>query len=109
PLTTLQKLGIIPNQVFETNEIEVSHYSLSLVGDYNENSKGSRLLVTEDGPAVNVEIAGESIKALQGGEAVWIDTGKKWKIVLPRQKKPTRFLTIRFKDTDPAANPSAEP
>jgi quercetin dioxygenase-like cupin family protein len=109
PLRTLPGLGVIPKGIFQTDEIEISSYSLSLVGDYNENSRGSRLLVAEDGPTVNVGIEGESTKALRGGEAVWIETGKKWKIVLPRRNKPTRFLTIRFKDTDPAANPGVKP
>jgi len=109
PLRTLPGLGVIPRGIFQTDEIEISSYSLSLVGDYNENSSGSRLLVAEDGPTVNVGIEGESTKALQSGEAVWIETGKKWKVVLPRGNRATRFLTIRFKDTDPAANPGVKP
>jgi hypothetical protein len=52
-----------------------------------------------------VEIAGESAKSLGNGETVWLEAGKEWKIILPRQARPTRFLMIRFKDADAAAKP----
>jgi len=98
PLRALPKLGIVPRRSFETDEISVAFYSLSLVGTYNEDSKSPRLLVVEDGPQLHVEITGESAKSLSNGETVWIDAGKEWKMVLPRGDKPTRFLMIRFKD-----------
>jgi hypothetical protein len=104
-LRSLPKLGIIPRPVFETDEIEVASYSLSFVGDHHEDSRSPRLLVAEDGPSVHVEIAGESGKYLNSGETAWIEAGKEWKVVLPRQNKPTRFLRIRFKDADATAKP----
>jgi hypothetical protein len=105
PLRALPKLGIVPRRAFETDEIEVASYSLSLVGNYNEDSKSPRLLVAEDGPQLHVEIAGESAKSLSNGETVWLEAGKEWKIILPRENKPTRVLMIRFKDTAAAAKP----
>ncbi|MGB2898202.1 MAG: hypothetical protein WBB89_02980 [Candidatus Acidiferrum sp.] len=105
PLRVLPKLGIGPRRSFETDEIVVASYSLSLVGTYNEDSKSPRLFVAEDGPQLHVEIAGESARSLSNGETVWLDAGKEWKIILPRQDKPTRFLMIRFKDLDAAAKP----
>ncbi len=105
PLKVLPKLGIDPRRSFETAEIAVASYSLSLVGTYNEDSKSPRLFVAEDGPQLHVEIAGKSAKSLSNGETVWLEAGKEWKIILPRQDKPTRFLMIRFKDADAAAKP----
>jgi len=105
PLRALPKLGIGPRRAFETDEISVASYSLSLVGTYNEDSQNSRLLVAENGPQLHVEIAGESAKSLSNGETVWLEAGKEWKIILPRQDKSTRFLMIRFKNADPAAKP----
>ena len=105
PLRVLPKLGIGPRRSFETDEIAVASYSLSLVGTYNEDSKSSRLFVAEDGPQLHVEIAGESARSLSNGETVWLEAGKEWKIILPRQDKPTRFLMIRFKDAAAAAKP----
>jgi hypothetical protein len=100
PLKALPKLGIVPRRSFETDEISVAFYSLSLVGTYNEDSKSPRLLIAEDVPRLHVEIAGESAKSLSNGETVWLEAGKEWKIILPRQDKPTRFVMIRFKDAD---------
>jgi hypothetical protein len=100
PLKALPKLGIVPKRSFETDEISVAFYSLSLVGTYNEDSKSRRLLIAEDVPRLHVEIAGESDKSLSNGETVWLEAGKEWKIILPRQEKPTRFVMIRFKDAD---------
>jgi hypothetical protein len=105
PLRVLPKLGIGPRRSFETDEIAVASYSLSLVGTYSEDSKSSRLLVAEDGPQLHVEIAGESAKSFSNGETVWLEAGKEWKIILSRQNKPTRFLMIRFKDAAAAAKP----
>jgi len=105
PLRLLPKLGIGPRRSFETDEIAVASYSLSLVGSYNEDSKSPRLFVAEDGPQLHVEIAGESARSLSNGETVWLEAGKEWKIILPRQNKPTRFLMIRFKDAAAAAKP----
>jgi hypothetical protein len=105
PLRALPKLGTVPRRSFETDEIEVASYSLSLVGTYNEDSKSSRLLVAEDGPQLHVEIAGESAKSLTNGETIWLEAGKQWKILLPRQNKPTRFLMIRFKDAAAPTKP----
>jgi hypothetical protein len=105
PLRALPKLGIGPRRSFETDAIAVASYSLSLVGTYNEDSKSPRLLIAEDGPQLHVEIAGESAKLLGNGETVWLEAGKEWKIILPRQNKPARFLTIRFNDADSAGKP----
>jgi hypothetical protein len=105
PLRVLPKLGIGPRRSFETREIAVASYSLSLVGTYNEDSKSPRLIVAEDGPQLHVEIVGESAKSFSNGETVWLEAGKEWKIILPRQDKPTRFLMIRFKDANSAATP----
>jgi hypothetical protein len=105
PVRVLRKLGIGPRRSFETGEIAVASYSLSLVGTYNEDSKSPRLLVAEDGPQLRVEIAGESAKTFGNGETVWFEAGKEWKIILPRQDKPTRLLMIQFKNADVAAKP----
>jgi hypothetical protein len=105
PLRVLQKLGIGPRRSLETGEIAVASYSLSLVGSYNEDSKSPRLFVAEDGPQLHVEVAGEPAKTFGNGETVWLEAGKEWKIILPRQDKPTRFLMIQFKNADVAAKP----
>jgi hypothetical protein len=105
PLRVLQKLGIGPRRSFETDEIAVASYSLSLVGNYNEDSKSPRLFVAEDGPQLHVEIAGEPAKALNNGETVWVGAGQEWKIILPRQDKATRFLMIQFKNAENTAKP----
>jgi hypothetical protein len=47
---------------------------------------------------LHVEIAGASAMSLSNGETVWLEAGREWKIILPRQDKPTQFLMIRFKD-----------
>lgn len=105
PLRALPKLDIVPRRSFETDEIAVCSYSLSLVGNYKEDFKSPRLLVAEGGPQLHVEIAGESAKSFSNGETVWLEAGKEWKILLPRQNKPTRFLMIRFKDATTIAKP----
>jgi hypothetical protein len=61
PLRSLPQLGIIPRRVFKTDEVEVSSFSISLVGSYNEDSKSAKSLVAEDGPPVHVEIAREPL------------------------------------------------
>jgi hypothetical protein len=105
PLRRLSKLGLIPWRVFETDEIEVSSYSPSVAGTYNQDSHSSRLLVAEIGPRVHVEVEEEAEHSLQSGESIWIETGKDWRIVVPKENKPTRFLMIRFKDANAAAKP----
>lgn len=105
PLRRLSKLGMIPRRVLETDEIEVSSYSPSLAGSYNQDSHSSRLLVAQAGPRVHVEIEEEAEHSLQNGESVWIEAGKDWRIVLQKEDRPTRFLMIRFKDADAAAKP----
>jgi hypothetical protein len=105
PLRRLAKVGMIPRRMFETDEIEVSSYSPSLAGTYNQDSRSSRLLLAEDGPRVHVAVEEEGEHSLESGESVWIETGKDWKIILPKQDKPTRFLLIRFKARDAAAKP----
>ena len=105
PLRLLAKLGVGPRRSFETDEIAVASYSLSLVGNYSEDSKSPRLLVAEDGPQLHVDIAGESAKHLSNGETAWLEAGKEWKIILPGQNKPTRFLMIQFKDAAAPAKP----
>ncbi len=105
PLRLLAKLGVGPRRSFETDEIAVASYSLSLVGNYSEDSKSPRLLVAEDGPQLHVDIAGESAKHLSNGETAWLEAGKEWKIILPGQNEPTRFLMIQFKDAAAPAKP----
>jgi hypothetical protein len=105
PLRRLSKVGMIPRRVFETDKIEVSSYSPSLAGTYSQDSHGSRLLVAEVGPRAHVEVEGEAEHSLESGESLWIEAGKDWRIVLPKESKPTRFLMIRFKDPDAAAKP----
>jgi hypothetical protein len=105
PLRRLSKLGMIPRRVFETDKIEVSSYSPSLAGTYKQDSHSSRLLVAEIGPRVHVEVEEEAEHSLESGESIWIEAGKDWRIVVPKENKPTRFLMIRFKDADAAAKP----
>ncbi len=103
PLRRLSKLGMIPRRMFETDEIEVSSYSASSAGTYNrQDSHSSRLLVAEVGPQVHVEVEQEADHFLESGESIWIETGKDWRIVVPKENKPTRFLVIRFKHGETA-------
>jgi quercetin dioxygenase-like cupin family protein len=100
PLRRLAKLGMIPRRMFETDEIEVSSYSVASAGTYNrQDSNSSRLLVAEVGPQVHVEVEEEAEHSLESGKSIWIEAGKDWSIVVPKENKPTRFLVIRFKDT----------
>jgi hypothetical protein len=105
PPRILPKPGIGPRRSFETDEITVASYSLSLAGTYNEDSTSPRLLVARSGPQLHVEIAGAAAMSLSNGETVWLEAGRDWKIILPRQDEPTQFLMIRFKDAADAAKP----
>jgi len=90
----------------ETDEIVVTSFSIALKMNYNEpDSQSSRLLVVDDNSELQVEIPGETSKALHAGEVLWLEAGKKWTIDTPGPHKLTRFLLIRFKDGEAAKWP----
>jgi len=92
--------------LFETGEITVTSYTLTLKQEYSEtNLDTSRLLVVEQDSEVRVQIAGESPRGVHGGEVSWLPAGKKWTIATPGTQKPARFLLIRFKDSESSSKP----
>jgi quercetin dioxygenase-like cupin family protein len=97
-----------PKQLFETEEILVSSHSppAPIEQHYSESSPHSvRLLVVEDGSELRVDLAGESSKSLHSGEVLWLESEKKWTIVTPGEHKVTRFLLVRFKESESTTKP----
>jgi hypothetical protein len=97
-----------PRQLFETEEILVSSHSppAPIEQHYSESSPHSvRLLVVEDGSELRVDLAGESSKSLHSGEVLWLESGKNWTIVTPGKHKVTRFLLVRFKESEATTKP----
>jgi hypothetical protein len=64
-----------------------------------------RLLVVENGSELRVGLPGEPSKSLHSGEVLWLESEKKWTIVTPGEHKATRFLLIRFKESEATAKP----
>jgi len=97
-----------PKQLFETEEIFVSSHAAParIEQHYSESAPlAARLLVVEDNSELRLDLAGEPSKSLHSGEVLWLEAGKKWTIVTPLPHKLTRFLLIRFKDSDTTKTP----
>jgi hypothetical protein len=93
-------------RLFETGEILVTSFSIPLKEDYTESGpQSARLLVVEQDSDLQVKVPHEPAKTLRGGEALWLESGKKWTIMTPGDHKTTRFLLITFKDSDAANKP----
>jgi hypothetical protein len=97
----LEKKGL-----FETGEIVVTSYSTALKEDYSESGpQTARLLVVEQDADLKVDVTGEASKHLHGGDVLWLEAGKEWRIATPGNHKVTRFLLITFKDSDATKKP----
>jgi hypothetical protein len=97
-----------PRQLFETEEIFVSSHSppAPIEQHYSESGPHSvRLLVVEDGSELRVDLPGEPSKSLHSGEVLWLESEKKWTIVTPGEHKVTRFLLVRFKESEATTKP----
>ena len=92
--------------LFETGEIVVTSFSIARKEDYSESgTQPARLLVVEQDTELKVDVPREHSKSLHGGEVLWLDAGKEWRIVTPGDRKVTRFLLISFKDSDATKKP----
>jgi hypothetical protein len=99
PLRLLAKAMEIKN-LFETNEIRATSYSLALQQTYTESGKQpARLLITGECCELTVSLPNEKPTIVHGGEFFWIDAGKQPKIVTPGGPTPSRFVIISFKDS----------
>ena len=99
PLLSFAKVMLRPRGIFATKQIRLTEVSSSLKESYTEgDSMAGRLLVVEDGSALEVEVAGEPSKLLHGGEVAWLDGQKKWKVTTPG-KTTTRFLLVQLKNS----------
>jgi len=108
PATPLKSLAQAMEQkrLFETGEILVTSFSTALKEDYSEaGSQPARLLAVELDSDVQVDVPGQPSKNLHGGEVLWLEAGKKWRIVTPGEHKVTRFLLIQFKGSDSTTKP----
>ena len=86
-------------QLFETDEILVTSFSIGFGQNYTEpGSQRAGLLVVEDSSELRVDVPGQSPQTLHGGEVLWLEAGKKWTIATPGEHRFTRFLLIRFND-----------
>jgi hypothetical protein len=95
-----------PKRLFETEEIFVASHFAPIEQKYSESGpQAARLLVVEDKSELRVDLAGEPPKSLHSGEVLWLEAGKKWTIITPGEHKATRFLLLRFKDSDAARKP----
>ncbi|HXY00138.1 MAG TPA: hypothetical protein VEI54_04400 [Candidatus Limnocylindrales bacterium] len=93
-------------RLFETDEISVTSFSIALKQNYSESGpQSARLLVVEQNSELQVNRPGEPSKALRGGEVEWLEAGKNWTVVTPGDHKGTRFLLIRFKDSEGPSKP----
>lgn len=87
--------------LFETSEIVVTSYSTALKEDYSESgAQPARLLVVEQDSELQVDVPGQTSKRLHGGDVLWLEAGKEWRIATARGQKLTRFLLVQFKDSD---------
>ncbi|MGB7844983.1 MAG: hypothetical protein WBL63_05155 [Candidatus Acidiferrum sp.] len=92
--------------LFETGEIVVTSFSIALKEDYSESgAQPARLLAVEQDSELKVDVPGERSKSLHGGEVLWLEAGKEWRIATPGDHKVTRFLLITFKDGDNTKKP----
>ncbi len=97
-----------PKRLFETEEILVSSHSppAPIEQHYSESTPHSvQLLVVEDNSELRVDLAGEPSKSLHSGDVLWLEAGKKWTIVTPGQHRVTRFLLVRFKESEATTKP----
>jgi len=105
PAKTLEQ-AIERTRLFETGEILVTSFSMSAKEDYGESGPElARLLVVEQDSELQVDVSGEPSKKLHGGEVLWLDAGKNWRIVSTGDHKITRFVLIEFKDSDGTKTP----
>jgi len=92
-------------RLFETGEILVTSFSMSSKEDYSESGpEVALLLVVEQNSNLQVDVTGEPSKQFRGGEVLWLEAGKKWRIVSAGDHKVTRFVLIQFKDSNAVAN-----
>jgi len=93
-------------RLFETSEILVTSFSIALKEDYSESGpEVARLLVVEQDSNLQVDVSGEPSRHLHGGEVLWLEAGKKWRIVTGGGQRPTRFLLIQFKNSNGMGKP----
>ena len=98
PLRSFAKVMLRPRAMFETGEIEMTSYSSSIKESYSEDSKSARLVVVTDGSDLEVDVPGEPSKYLHGGEVMWLESEKKWKVTTGGHGV-THFIMIQFKDS----------
>ena len=101
PMTALGR-AISIRPLFETDELLATSYAITLKQTYTEtDSPGGtprpRLLIVQMGSEVRAEVEGETPKIVDGGEAMWLDGAKSWKLFLPGGKSATRFVLIAFR------------
>jgi hypothetical protein len=100
PLRTLAQ-AMKQERLFETAEVVVTSFSASIKEDYSETGPQTpRLLVVEQDSNLQVDSPEESPKRLHGGEILWLEAGKEWRIVTAGDHKVTRFLLIQFKEAN---------
>jgi len=98
--TVAQVISI--KRLFETDELSATSFAIKLRQSYTEKDNPPdtlrpRLLVVQLNSEVRVEVTGEPTKTVGGGEALWLEAGKKWNILTPGGATPTRFVLIAFK------------
>lgn len=87
---------------FETDEIRIDLYKVSSGNDYvDAASKTDQLLVALNEANLDVNLGGEHIQFLHGGDVLWLPAGQHRRLVdfLGTQ---SAFLLISFKDSSPA-------
>jgi len=87
--------------LFKTAEVRADSFWFSPHLNYNEPvSEPGELLIAYENTGLQVDAPGKPSKALRGGEVLWIDAGKLPTVITAGEHKVTRFLLIKFKESN---------
>jgi hypothetical protein len=99
PQTSATPLDLATTQVFETDEVLVRTGSISFqMRITGADAQPARLVAVLEGSDLNVELPGQPVKKLRGGEAAWLPAGAVTSLVNP-SANDARFDLITFKDS----------
>jgi hypothetical protein len=101
PQVSSTPLDLATTQVFETDEILVRAGAISFqMRMAGADAKPARLVGVLDQSDLNVEVPGQPVKKLHGGEAAWLPAGAVTSLVNPGAAD-ARFFVVTFKDSVP--------
>jgi len=99
PQTSATPLDLATTQVFETDEFLLRSGSISFqMRITGADAQPARLVAVLEGSDLNIELPGQPVKKLHGGEAAWLPAGAVTSLVNP-SSNDARFDLITFKDS----------